>query len=218
MHILMIEDDLDLGRTLLSALRLDGFTAEWIRQAGDASLRIDDTAINFIVLDLTLPDGDGMNLLKTWRKNGIQTPVIVITARNGLEQRLEGLNGGADDFLVKPFAPSELLSRIRAVMRRYAMQSTEVWRVGSLDIEPRAHKVRNNGVTVALTQREFCLLIELARNTETVVPKGQLAQCVDPLGEAIDFSALEVHISNLRSKIGSEKIRTVRGIGYQIHA
>jgi two-component system, OmpR family, response regulator QseB len=218
MHILMLEDDLDLGRTLLSALKLDGFTAEWVRRAGDAPpLELGDSAINLILLDLGLPDGEGMNLLMRWRKNGITIPIIVITARSGLDQKLEGLNGGADDFLVKPFAPAELVSRIRAVMRRYALQSTNIWRVGTLEIEPRAHQVRSNGADVSLSPREFNLLVELARNAHTIVPKGQLAQCVEPLGAAIDFASLEVHLSNLRRKIGSEKIRTIRGIGYQLY-
>jgi two-component system response regulator QseB/two-component system response regulator BasR len=141
-------------------------------------------------------------------------PIIVITARSAVEDRLEGLDGGADDFVIKPFATAELLSRIRAVLRRSARQASERWVVGELVIEPRRHCAQRDGEPLDLSPREFQLLLELAREPGAVVPKGVLAQRLDPLGEPMDFGAIEVHVSNLRRKIGAELIRTVRGVGY----
>ena len=127
MHILLIEDDLDLGRALQSALRVEGLTSEWLRRAVDAPATVDATTVDCVLLDLTLPDGSGFDLLARWRGQGEQVPIIVITARSAVEDRLAGLDGGADDFVIKPFATAELLSRIRAVLRRSARQASERW-------------------------------------------------------------------------------------------
>jgi len=214
MHILLIEDDLDLGRALQSALKVEGLTSEWLRRAVDAPATVDATTVDCVLLDLTLPDGSGFDLLTRWRGQGEQVPIIVITARSAVEDRLEGLDGGADDFVIKPFATAELLSRIRAVLRRSARQASERWVVGELVIEPRRHCAQRDGEPLDLSPREFQLLLELAREPGAVVPKGVLAQRLDPLGEPMDFGAIEVHVSNLRRKIGAKLIRTVRGVGY----
>jgi len=214
MHILLIEDDLDLGRALQSALKVEGLTSEWLSRAVDAPASVDATTVDCVLLDLTLPDGSGFDLLTRWRGQGEQVPIIVITARSAVEDRLEGLDGGADDFVIKPFATAELLSRIRAVLRRSARQASERWVMGELVIEPRRHCAQRDGEPLDLSPREFQLLLELAREPGAVVPKGVLAQRLDPLGEPMDFGAIEVHVSNLRRKIGAELIRTVRGVGY----
>ncbi|WP_431152195.1 response regulator transcription factor [Acidovorax facilis] len=214
MHILLIEDDLDLGRALQSALKVEGLTSEWLRRTVDAPATVDATTIDCVLLDLTLPDGSGFGLLARWRAQGEQVPIIVITARSAVEDRLAGLDGGADDFVVKPFATAELLSRIRAVLRRSARQASERWVLGELVIEPRRHAVQRNGSVLDVSPREFQLLLELAREPGVVVSKSVLSQRLDPLGEPVDFGAIEVHVSNLRRKIGAELIRTVRGVGY----
>ena len=214
MHILLIEDDLDLGRALQSALKVEGLTSEWLRRAVDAPATVDATTVDCVLLDLTLPDGSGFELLARWRAQGGLVPIIVITARSAVEDRLAGLDGGADDFVVKPFATAELMSRIRAVLRRSARQASELWAIGELVIEPRRHQARRGGEVLDLSPREFQLLLELAREPGAVLPKGVLAQRLDPLGEPVDFGAIEVHVSNLRRKIGAEAIRTVRGVGY----
>jgi len=216
MHILLIEDDLDLGRALQSALKVEGLTSEWRRRAVDAPRGVDASLVDCILLDLTLPDGSGFDLLTRWRREGVQVPIIVITARSAVEDRLAGLDGGADDFVVKPFAVAELISRIRAVLRRTAHQASETWTVGDLVIEPRRHQAQRCGEPIELSGREFQLLLELAREPGMVVAKGVLAQKLDPLGEPVNFSAIEVHVSNLRRKIGAERIRTVRGVGYML--
>ena len=207
MHILLIEDDLDLGRALQSALKVEGLTSEWLRRAVDAPATVDAATVDCVLLDLTMPDGSGFDLLARWRSqtgNSGQVPLIVITARSAVEDRLAGLDGGADDFVIKPFATAELISRIRAVLRRSARQASERWVLGDLVIEPRRHVARRGDEALDLSPRE----------PGAVVPKGVLAQRLDPLGEPMDFGALEVHVSNLRRKIGAELIRTVRGVGY----
>ncbi|MBX9831643.1 MAG: response regulator transcription factor [Burkholderiaceae bacterium] len=217
MHILLIEDDLDLGRALQSALKVEGLTSEWLRRAVDAPAMVDATTVDCVLLDLTLPDGSGFDLLARWRNQGGQSgqvPIIVITARSAVEDRLAGLDGGADDFVIKPFATAELMSRIRAVLRRSARQASERWALGDLVIEPRRHSAQLDGVALDLSPREFQLLLELAREPGVVVSKSVLSQRLDPLGEPVDFGAIEVHVSNLRRKIGAELIRTVRGVGY----
>ena len=218
MHSLLIEDDLDLGRALQSALKVEGLTSEWLRRTVDAPATVDATTIDCVLLDLTLPDGSGFDLLARWRAQGEQVPIIVITARSVVEDRLAGLDGGADDFVVKPFATAELLSRIRAVLRRSARQASERWVLGELVIEPRRHAVQRNGTVLDVSPREFQLLLELAREPGVVVSKSLLSQRLDPLGEPVDFGAIEVHVSNLRRKIGAELIRTVRGVGYLLQA
>ncbi len=142
MHILLIEDDLDLGRALQSALKVEGLTSEWRRRAVDAPRGVDASFVDCILLDLTLPDGSGFDLLARWRREGVRVPIIVITARSAVEDRLAGLDGGADDFVVKPFAIAELISRIRAVLRRTARQASETWTLGDLVIEPRRHQAQ----------------------------------------------------------------------------
>lgn len=214
MHILLIEDDLDLGRALQAALKTEGISSEWLRRAADAPRTFQQTAVDCVLLDLSLPDGCGFDLLARWRRAGHAVPVIVITARSGLEDRLAGLDGGADDFVVKPFATEELISRIRAVLRRYARQASELWTLGELTIEPRRYAARLGQEPLNLSPREFHLLLELAREPGVVVAKGVISQRLEPLGDPVDFAAIEVHISNLRRKIGAERIRTVRGIGY----
>ena len=219
MHLLLIEDDLDLGRSLQAAFRQQaGFSCEWLRRAQDAPLQLADVAADCVLLDLGLPDGSGFDLLARWRRADATTPVIVITARTALEDRLAGLDGGADDVVLKPFAIPELVSRIHAVVRRSARQAHENWQFGDLVIQPRAHAALLAGEPLPLTAREFQLLVELAREPGAVVAKGRIAQRLAPLDEPVDAATLEMHVSNLRKKIGAERIRTVRGIGYQLVA
>lgn len=216
MHILMIEDDLDLGHALLQALKTEGITAEWFRRAAQAPGSLNSLAVDCVLLDLSLPDGAGLALLSRWRQpDGVPPiPVIIITARSALEDRLTGLNSGADDFLVKPFETAELVSRIHAVVRRSARQAGAVWTFGELQIEPKRHEARLGGDPLDLSPREFRLLLELGRDAGAVVSKDTLSRRLEPLGDAVEFGAIEVHVSNLRRKIGAHRIRTVRGVGY----
>ena len=216
MHILIIEDDLDLGFALQQALKVEDITSVWLRRVADAPQIAADLDYDCALLDVSLPDGCGLDLLTRWRNTGVTLPIIMITARSGLDDRLAGLDGGADDFIVKPFAMAELVSRVRAVLRRYAQQASALWTIGQLQLEPRGYRAWLDGLALDLLRREFQLLLELAREPGTVVPKGILAQRLEPLGEPLAFSLLEVHVSNLRRKIGAQRIRTLRGVGYML--
>ncbi len=216
MHILMIEDDLDLGRGLMQALRTEDISCQWVRRAADAPSSFHGEVFDCVLLDLSLPDGTGFDLLSRWRGTNVSVPIIIMTARSALADRLAGLDGGADDFVIKPFATPELVSRIRAVVRRTVQQASEVWIFGELQIEPQRFVARLSGKSLDLSPREFSLLVALARDAGAVVPKGTLAQRLEPLGDALDFGALEVHVSNLRRKIGATRIRTLRGVGYML--
>ena len=218
MHILLIEDDLDLGRALQSALKVEGLTCEWLRRVVDAPHQLDAALVDCVLLDLTLPDGHGFALLQRWRQNGGAVPVIVVTARAALDDRLAALDGGADDFVLKPFVMAELMSRIHAVLRRSARQASAVWSVGNLRLEPRQRAAWQGSTRLELSPREFQLLLELAREAGRVVVKSVLAQRLDPLGDPVEMAVIEVHLSNLRRKIGAGLIHTVRGVGYMLVA
>jgi two-component system, OmpR family, response regulator QseB len=216
MHILIIEDDLDLGRSLQQCLRTEGLSSEWLRSAEDARKFIKQYVYDCVLLDLSLPDGSGLDLLRRWRETGLMVPVIVVTARLALEDRLAGLDGGADDFVLKPFIPIELVSRIRAVVRRYAQQANSEWIFGDIRIDTRQHLVFVAGRQIELSPREFRILLELVRASGAVVSKDVIAQRLQPLGDPVDFGAIEVHVHNLRRKVGVDAIRTVRGVGYRL--
>ena len=218
MHLLIIEDDLDLGIALQRALKVEGMSSEWFRRCADAPRLLGNSGYDCALLDLMLPDGSGMDLLRRWRKAGMELPIIVITARTALDDRLDGLDQGADDFIMKPFATEELVSRIRAVVRRAARQSSEVWEFGDLRIEPRRHVAWAGMEPLDLSLREFQLLVELAREHGNVLAKSTLAQRLNPLGDPLEAGAVEVHVSNLRRKVGAHRVRTVRGVGYMLQA
>jgi two-component system, OmpR family, response regulator QseB len=218
MHLLLIEDDLDLGASLQQALRGAGCSSEWLRTAADARRFVAEGGHDCVLLDLGLPDGHGLDLLRQWRAEGLQMPLIVITASDALGDRLAGLDEGADDFIVKPFAVEELVSRVRAVTRRAAQQAASVWQLGGLQLDMRQRLCMVNRVEVSLSQREFDILAVLARAGGAVVPKHRLAQALAPLGEALDFNAIEVHVHNLRRKVGAGRVKTVRGVGYLLSA
>ncbi|MFM2347613.1 MAG: hypothetical protein RL654_2366 [Pseudomonadota bacterium] len=215
MHVLLLEDDLDLGQAIVTALRQDGCTVLWQRTP-TAVEGLDRERTDAVLLDLGLPRIDGMDLLRAWRQSGWAVPVMVVSARGTLPERLAGLDEGADDYLPKPFAMAELLSRLRALHRRHVRQASERWRIGALELAPRDRLVWVQGEPVALSAREFQLLEALARNPQAVVSKSALGQRLQPLGEPLEGSVIEVHMSNLRRKIGADRIRTLRGVGYQL--
>lgn len=219
MHLLIVEDDLDLGRALQSALTHHGFSSEWVRDARSARAHVgaaNAAVLSCVVLDLGLPDGQGADLIRDWRGRGIALPIIILTARDALESRIEGLDSGADDYVIKPVAPEELASRIHAVVRRAAGHATAVWTLGALRIDTRNHAVHLHDHPVALSPKEFLFIVELARQAGRVVPRHRIAQVLNPLGEPLEFNALDWHIHNLRRKLGAQRIETVRGVGYRL--
>ncbi len=217
MHLLLVEDDLDLGAEVQRSLAGRGFTSAWVRRAKEAKAFGDaanSAGFSCALLDLGLPDGEGLDVLRGWRDQGFAVPVIVLTARDAVASRVIGLDDGADDYLIKPVAPEELVSRIRAVTRRAAGHTSALWSVGRLQIDLRAREVWADGFAVALSPKEFSIVAELARRAGEVVPKHRIASALAPLDQPLEFNALEVHIHNLRRKLGAEAIRTVRGVGY----
>ena len=217
MHLLIVEDDLDLGRALQGALTHHGFSSEWVRDARSAQALLSaETLFSCMVLDLGLPDGQGADLLQAWRARGLRLPIIILTARDALASRIAGLDAGADDYIIKPVAPEELASRIHAVVRRAAGHLSAIWTVGTLRIDTRNHAVHLREQPVALSPKEFLFVLELARQAGRVVPRHRIAQALNPLGEPLEFNALDWHIHNLRRKLGAGVIQTVRGVGYKL--
>jgi two-component system, OmpR family, response regulator QseB len=220
MHLLLVEDDLDLGNGLLLALTMRGFTCEWVRTAYAAKGKEVGAGGPFscAVLDLGLPDGDGIEVLSSWRQRGADLPVIVLTARDALRSKILGLNSGADDYLIKPIDSDELVARVNALIRRYSGQASPVWAVGALEISLKRREIRKLGQLVDLSRMEFEFVIALAQSAGQVVSKNRLASLLAPPGEPLEFNALEVHVHNLRKKLGADFIKTVRGVGYRIDA
>lgn len=216
MKICAVEDDLELGKALQAALQDAGQEVVWVRRATDARHWIDTEPFDAVLLDLGLPDGNGIELLRELRAAGHTLPIIVITARDSLEDRLNGLDRGADDYLVKPFDVPELLARLRAVMRRvsgWSEAGEPVWKVKDLVLDDKRMVLTRGGVNVVLSKTEFALLHALMRYPDRVLTRRELEARALPNSEG---SALDVHMSHLRQKIGEGYIRTVRGVGYVV--
>jgi two-component system response regulator QseB len=213
MNILLIEDDLAIGRALQSVLQDDGHAVVWIRLASEGLQRMGDAAFDAVLLDLSLPDGDGLELLRHARARGHTLPVLLITARDSLEQRLAGFDSGADDYLIKPFDIPELLARLRAVVRRAGRGEDARWTCRDLVLDERRRLLARDGAVIPLSKTEFTLMRALLRSADRVVTRTELEDHALPVSEG---QTLDVHMSNLRKKIGDGYIRTVRGVGYMV--
>ena len=216
MHVLLIEDDALLGDGVQAGLQAHGFSVAWVTRAADADAALDSTAFDLVVLDLGLPDRDGLSLLARWRRLSRDEPVLVLTARDGVEHRVAGLNAGADDYLVKPFDLDELVARLHALMRRSAGRAAPVIEYGGLRFEPAAQRLWLNGEAVTLPRRERALLQALLQSRGQVLTPVQLADRVYGWTDGVESNALAVHIHNLRRKLGDALIDTVRGEGYRL--
>ena len=214
MRVLLVEDDELLGDGLQAGLRQCGFNADWLRdgESARAALRSEDYAA--VLLDLGLPRLDGLGLLKALRAAGNGVPVLVLTARDKLSDKISGLDSGADDYLVKPVDLDELAARLRALIRRAAGQTTPLLRVGLLEFDPAARRVQHGGQPVDLPAKELAVLELLMRNAGKVISKGQMEAALYGWGEGVESNAVEVHIHHLRRKLGAATIRTLRGVGY----
>jgi two-component system response regulator QseB len=193
-----------------------GMTVVWVRRLADAVAALDNSLTDLVLLDLGLPDGDGLNLLKRLRRERNTLPVLVITARDALDDRLTGLDSGADDYLVKPFALAELLSRIRALARRSYGFGGDTLELRGLVLDEGTQRASVAGAAVELSRSEFLLLSALVKRADRVVTRRTLEQQVLPGGLSNESNVLDVHMSNLRRKIGDGYVRTVRGVGYII--
>lgn len=214
MRVLLAEDDPLLGDGLRAGLRQAGFHVDWVRdgEAAERELRAQPYAA--AVLDLGLPRKDGLQVLAALRRDGLKLPVLVLTARDTVPDRIRGLDGGADDYVVKPVDLGELAARLRALVRRAHGEPQETLQAQDVVLDPAAHSVSRAGEPVALSTREFDLLHALMLNAGRVLSREQLAQHLYSWGEEVESNAVEVHIHHLRRKLGNALIRTVRGVGY----
>ena len=216
MRLLLIEDDEMIGDSLRLALRRHGFALDWVRdgQAAEAVLRSE--RFDAVLLDLGLPQRSGVEVLRSLRARGDATPVVVLTARDTLADKVAGLDAGADDYLVKPFELDELLARLRAVGRRAAGRAQPQLQVGELRLDPGTREVSLAGRPVVLSARELALLQALMERPGAILSRAQLEDRLYGWGEEVESNAISVYIHQLRRKLGDELIHTVRGVGYYV--
>ena len=216
MHIVLVEDDAQLGDAIRGALERQSYAVTWLRNGREATQALRDQSADLVLLDLGLPDKDGLDVLAEARRGGIKTPVLVMTARDALETRIRGLDLGADDYLVKPFHLEELAARIRSLTRRAQGLADSVIDVGALRMNLATTDVEFRGEPVTLTRREFALLRVLMERAGRIVRRESLENSVYGLDTNVESNALEVQVHWLRRKLSQDVIHTVRGVGYMI--
>lgn len=227
MRILVVEDDAGIGAGLAASLRQAGHAVDVCVTLSAAWTALTVEPFDAVLLDLGLPDGDGLSLLARVRGTGLpraggaslphpDLPVLIMTARDGVNDCITGLDGGADDYIVKPFDANEMLARLRAMLRRAAGRGRPVIEHGDLVVDPAAHSVEKAGQPVPLGGREFALLLTLLQARPQVLSKSRLESALYGFGEALESNAIEVHVHHLRRKLGDSLIKTVRGVGYFI--
>jgi DNA-binding response OmpR family regulator len=216
MRILLAEDDAMLGDGLRAGLRQAGFQVDWVRDGSAAERELASGVYAAGVLDLGLPLKDGLDVLKDLRARKVMTPILVLTARDAIPDRVMGLDTGADDYVIKPVDLIELAARLRSLVRRSLGQVQETMRCGDVELDPAARRVQYREEVVALSTREFDLLHALMRNTGRVLSREQLEQQMYSWGHEVESNTIEVHIHHLRRKLGADLIQTVRGVGYMV--
>lgn len=218
MRVLLVEDDQQLGDALQQCLQTSGYTVDWVRDGKSAYDVISSTHENFdiVVLDLGLPKMSGLTVLSSIREKNIAVPVLILTALDSVDDRVKGLDAGADDYMTKPLDLDELNARIRALLRRSKDRAKPTISYKDIVLDPASHVITQSGETIMVSRREFSLLQKLLENSGRVISREQLNQTLYGWGENIDSNALEVHIHNLRKRFGTSLIRTIRGVGYMV--
>ncbi|MWJ27655.1 response regulator [Halomonas sediminis] len=216
MHVLLIEDDALVASGIRAGLMTFDFVVDHVSTMAAARQAMQAVASDVVILDRGLPDGDGMSLLEEWRAAGVATPVLILTARDAVRDRVDGLQGGADDYLVKPFDLDELVARLRALLRRAAGRSSAMIQHGSLTLDPRARAISVDGHQVPLSRRELVLLETFLQAPRSVLSANQLKDSLYGMSDDVESNALNVHIHHLRRKLGTGVIETVRGLGYRL--
>jgi DNA-binding response OmpR family regulator len=214
MRLLLVEDDTLLGDGVRTGLQQSGFVVDWVKDGQAAKLALQAELYALVVLDLGLPRLSGLELLKWLRTSGITTPVLILTARDTVADRVTGLDAGADDYLIKPFDLDELAARIRALLRRAGGRAAPLIVHGKLEVDPASRQVMLEGKPVELSPREFAILLVLLESAGRALSREQLEQGLYGWGDEVESNAVEVHIHHLRKKLGAELIRTIRGVGY----
>lgn len=218
MRVLLIEDEPVLGQAVQEQVAADGHAVDRVTRLDEADAALRAVDYGLVLLDLHLPDGRGLDLLKTMRRAGDRRPVIILTARDQISDRIEGLNAGADDYLVKPFDLDELSARVMAVSRRYGGNPNPLLSFGDLKIDKAARRIWRGDLAIDLTKREWAILDLLMQRPSAVVSKDRIEEALYEFGSEIESNTVEVHISRLRKKLGREIIHTVRGVGYRLGA
>lgn len=216
MHVLLIEDDALVASGIQAGLTAYDFVVDHVSNIAEAKSALEAVASDVVILDRGLPDGDGLVLLEAWRNAGIDVPVLVLTARDGVSDRVAGLRGGADDYLVKPFDLDELVARLQALLRRAAGRSRALIEHGALCLDPMAREVSVAGSPVVLSRRELVLLETFLQSPRSVLSADQLKDSLYGMSDEVESNALNVHIHHLRRKLGPGVIETVRGLGYRL--
>ena len=214
MRVLLVEDDLMIGESVRKGLMQDGFAVDWVEDGLAAEVALDAHSYDLMLLDLGLPRKSGLEVLKSIRRKGLNLPVLVATARDAVADRVEGLDAGADDYLVKPFDLDELAARIRALLRRAAGRSDPVVRHRGIELDPAARAVTRDGQSIPLSARELALLQAFMDRPGTVYSKAQLEEKLYGWGGEVESNTVEVYIHALRKKLGADFIQNVRGVGY----
>ncbi len=218
MRVLIVEDDAGIATALAATLKCNGYAADVTPTLSLASAALRVEPFDLVLLDLGLPDGEGLDWLRQVRREGHAMPVLIMSARDALPDRVAGLDEGADDYMVKPFEPEELLARMRVALRRSEGRASPLLRHGDLLVDPAAHSVLRNGEPVLLRAKEFALLLALLRGSGQVLTRQRLEQAMYGFDEVLDSNALEVHMHHLRRKLGEGLVKTVRGVGYFVPA
>ncbi|MFJ5853708.1 two-component system response regulator PmrA [Enterobacter cancerogenus] len=218
MKLLIVEDDLLLQEGLALALANEGYALDCAATAAEADALIQSGEYSLVILDLGLPDKDGATLLSQWRRRGVENPVLILTARDAIEDRINGLDSGADDYLVKPFALAELQARVRALIRRYLGHSDNLLTDGDITLNLQTQQVLRQSQPVEVTPKEFALLTRLIMRSGQTVHRETLQQDIYSWQDDPGSNTLEVHIHNLRRKLGKDRIKTVRGVGYRLES
>ena len=216
MRALVVEDDPMIGRAVVAGLHQHGYAVDWVKDGAEAELALAHAVYDVALLDLGLPRKDGLEVLKGVRRAKNDLPVLIITARDSVADRIAGLDNGADDYLVKPFDLDELLARTRAVIRRHGGRAQSESVYGALTLDPARRRVVFQGAEVELSPREFAVLEALMKEPGAVVSRERLEDAVYGWGEEIGSNSIEVHVHHLRRKLAPELIRNVRGVGYRI--
>ncbi|MBO9125817.1 MULTISPECIES: response regulator [unclassified Rhizobium] len=216
MRILLVEDDKMIGEAVRDHVAASFHAVDWVKNLADAEAATGPVEYGLVLLDLNLPDGSGVDFLRKLRSRDIRAPVIILTARDQISDRIEGLNAGADDYLVKPFNLGELEARIMAVARRYDANPHPVVQIGDIEINRPQHKLSVDGISVILTSREWAVLDLLTARPGAIVSKDRIEEALYAFGSEIESNTVEVYVSRLRKKIGKDRIRTARGIGYTL--
>jgi DNA-binding response OmpR family regulator len=216
MRVLLVEDDRMIGESIRAALRQDGSAVDWVRDGRSADSTLSTEQFDLVLLDLGLPERDGIQILRAMRARHDQTPVIVLTARDALPDRVAGLDAGADDYLIKPFELEELAARIRAVTRRKSGRAEPALEIGEVRLDPTMRQVTRGGEMVVLSAREYAVLEALMMRPGAILSRAQLEDRLYGWGEAVESNAVPVYIHQLRRKLGADFIRNVRGVGYYV--